>query len=494
MSTPTTSTPGAVPLPAGLNFIGGAWVDEPGVERLAVVDPATEAVLGTIPCSSAATVDRAVQAAQAAFKNPAWRGLPPMGRERLLHRLADLIEQHAGELAAIEAQDNGKPIAFASTVDVPMSAMWVRYMAGWPSKLGGSSIEPALQPPGSHHAYTVRQPVGVVGAIVPWNYPLVLALWKVAPALAAGCTVVLKPAEATPYSALRLAQLIQQAGFPDGVFNLVLGDGRTGQALVDHPGVAKISFTGSTATGKRLIASAAKDLKRLTLELGGKSPTLILPDADLATAIPGAAQAVFFNSGQTCFAGTRLFAPRKLMDQVLEGIGQVAASFKIGPGLDPSSLLGPVVNQRQLDSVLGRIQAGVQAGAEVVMGGRRVDRQGYFVEPTVLLTSDRNNPAYREEVFGPVLTATPYDDLDELAALANDSEYGLAAHIYTRDLSAAHRLALAIDAGTVWVNTQLAPDPALPFGGFKQSGWGRENGAAVFEHYTESKSVIIKLG
>jgi phenylacetaldehyde dehydrogenase len=483
----------SVKLPAGLNFINGQWLDEPGVPRLSVIDPATEAELGQIPCSSATTVDQAVQAALAAFKNPAWRALPPMARERLLHRLADLIEQNAAELAAIEALDNGKPISYAAAVDVPMSAMWVRYMAGWPSKLGGSSISPALQPAGTHHAYTVRQPIGVVAAIVPWNYPLVLALWKIAPALAAGCTVVLKPAEATPYSALRLAQLIQEAGFPDGVFNVVLGDGSTGQALVDHPGVAKVSFTGSTATGKRLIASAAKDLKRLTLELGGKSPTVILPDADLATAIPGAAQAVFFNSGQICFAGTRLFAPRKLMDQVLEGVSQVAAAFKIGPGLDPSSMLGPVVNQRQLDSVLGRIQAGVQAGAEVVTGGQRVDRAGYFVEPTILLTSDRNNPAYREEVFGPVLTATPYDDIDELAALANDSEYGLAAHLYTRDLAAAHRLALAIDAGTVWVNTQLSPDPALPFGGFKQSGWGRENGAAVFEHYTESKSVIMKI-
>jgi len=491
MNAPHTAA--SVALPPGLNFIGGEWVDEPGAERLAVINPATETEIGRIPNSSAATVDRAVQAARQAFKDPAWRALPPLARERLLHRLADLMEQHAGELAAIEALDNGKPITFASTVDVPMSAMWVRYMAGWPSKLGGSCIEPALQPPGTHHAYTVRQPVGVVGAIVPWNYPLVLAVWKLAPALAAGCTVVLKPAEATPYTALRLAQLVHEAGFPAGVLNVVLGDGRTGQALVDHPQVAKVSFTGSTATGKRLIASAANSLKRLTLELGGKSPTIILPDADLATAIPGAAQSVFFNSGQTCFAGTRLFAPRKLMDQVLEGVGQVAAAFKVGPGLDPTSMLGPVVNQRQLDSVLGRIDAGVKAGAQVITGGQRIDRTGYFVAPTILLTSDPQNPAYREEVFGPVITATPYDDIEELAALANDSDYGLAAHIYTRDLSAAHRLALAIDAGTVWVNTQLAPDPALPFGGFKQSGWGRENGAAVFEHYTESKSVIMKL-
>lgn len=480
-------------LPAALNFIGGQWLADAQAPRRAVHDPATEQVIGDIPCSTAATVDAAVQAAKAAFANPTWAALPPIAREGLLHRLANLIDEHAGELAAIESLDNGKPIAFSSTVDVPLSAMWVRYMAGWPTKLTGRSIAPALQPGGSHHAYTLRQAVGVVAAIVPWNYPLVLALWKIAPALAAGCTVVLKPAEDTPYSAIRLAQLIEQAGFPPGVFNLVLGDGSTGQALVRHPDVAKISFTGSTATGKRLVAESAHNLKRLTLELGGKSPTLILPDADMATAIPGAAQAVFFNSGQVCFAGTRLFAPRKLMDQVLEGIGQVANAFPVGSGLDPSSMLGPVVSARQLESVLGKIQAGVAAGAEVVFGGQRVDRPGYFVEPTVLLTSDRSNPAYREEVFGPVLTATPYDDLDELAALANDSDYGLAAHIYTRDLVAAHQLAQRIDAGTVWVNTQLSPDPAIPFGGFKQSGWGRENGEEVFGHYTETKSVVMKL-
>ena len=481
------------PLPEGLNFIGGKWQSEPQARLHKVYDPATEKELGCIPCSGERTVDSAVKAAKAAFMDPAWRDLPPIARERLLHRLADLIEENGAVLAAIESLDNGKPIAFSSTVDIPMSVMWVRYMAGWPTKLMGRSIAPALQPAGSHLAYTLRQPVGVVAAIVPWNYPLVLALWKIAPALAAGCTVVLKPAEDTPYSTIRLTQLIEQAGFPPGVFNLVLGDGHTGQALVRHPDVAKISFTGSTATGKKLIADAAHNLKRLTLELGGKSPTIILPDADMSTAIPGAAQAVFFNSGQVCFAGTRLFAPRKMMDQVLDGICQVAKAFPIGAGSDPTSMLGPVVSERQLDSVLRKVKAGVDAGAEVVLGGGRVDRLGYFVEPTVLLTSDKNNPAYREEIFGPVLTATPYDDLDELADLANDSDYGLAAHIYTRDLATAHRLAQRIDAGTVWVNTQLSPDPAIPFGGFKQSGWGRENGEDVFSHYTENKSVIVKL-
>lgn len=482
-----------VSLPAGQNFIGGRWCDARGNDRLPVMDPATERVLGEIPVSGAADVDAAVQAARSAFLSPEWRELPPLDRERLLHRLADLIETHAQELAMIESLDNGKPIAFSSTLDVPLSAMWFHYFGGWPSKLSGQSLSPALQPDGSHHAYTLRQPVGVVGAIVPWNFPLVLAVWKLAPALAAGCTVVIKPAEQTPYSLLRLAQLIDEAGFPKGVVNVVLGDGRTGQAIVDHPGIDKISFTGSTPVGKRILQSVAPDLKRITLELGGKSPTLILPDADPEIAIPGAAQAVFVNSGQICFAGTRLFAPRKGFDKLLEGIAGVASTFKLGHGLEADTVLGPVISQRQLDSVMDKVERGVKAGAAVFSGGARADREGYFVEPTILVTEDPQNPAYREEVFGPVLTATPYDSLDELAAFANDSEYGLAAHIYTRDLSAAHGLARRIQAGTIWINTQLSPDPNIPFGGFKQSGWGRENGADVFAHYLETKSVITKI-
>lgn len=482
-----------VNLPKSLNFIGGEWVDDPNAERIDVRDPATECVIGSIPRSTAAIVDRAVVAARKAFTDPAWAGLAPMAREALIHRLASLIEQNTQEMAAIESLDNGKPIAFSSTLDVPLSAIWLHYFAGWPSKLAGRQLAPAIQPSGTIHAYTLREPVGVVGAIVPWNFPLVLAVWKLAPALAAGCTVVIKPAEQTPYSLLKLAELVEAAGLPKGVVNVVLGDGSTGQHIVDHPGIAKLSFTGSTPVGKRIAASASQDLKRLTLELGGKSPTIILPDADLEMAIPGAAQAVFVNSGQICFAGTRLFAPRKIFDQVLDGIAAVGSSFKVGPGLEPDTLLGPVVSQRQLDSVLGKIDAGVKAGAAVHSGGRRVGREGYFVEPTILITSDRQNPAYREEVFGPVLTATPYDDLDDLAAFANDSEFGLAAHIYTRDLAKAHQLARKIQAGTIWINTQLAPDPNIPFGGFKHSGWGRENGEDVFAHYLETKSVIAKI-
>lgn len=482
-----------VRLPPSLNFINGEWQDDSSAPRIDVINPADEQVIGQIPNSGQAALDEAVAAANAAFRNPEWAAMPPLGRERLLHKLASLLEENMEEMATIESLDNGKPYGISSTFDVPLSAEWIRYYAGWPSKLSGESLDLALQPLGSHHAYTVREPVGVVGAIVPWNYPLVLAIWKMAPALAAGCTMVLKPAEQTPFSALRLAELIEEAGFPKGVFNVVLGDGKLGQRMVDHPNIQKISFTGSTRVGKLIVQSVANDLKRVTLELGGKSPTIIMPDADMDITIPGATQAVFMNSGQLCFAGTRLYAPRKQFDQVLEGIAEVAATMPIGPGLDPETLLGPVVSQVQVDSIMSKIDESKNQGAAVFTGGNRMDREGYFIDPTILITEDRNNTAYRDEFFGPVLTATPYDDLDDLADMANDSDYGLGANIYTENVSNAHMLASKIKAGTVWVNTQLSPDPNMPFGGFKQSGWGRENGADVFASYTETKSIIMKL-
>lgn len=481
-----------IALPPAHNYIGGANVAT-HVARIEVQNPATGEVIGDIPRSGTAEVDSAVQAARTAFDEPNWRDMAPAARERLLHRFADLLEADAQDMARLESLDSGKPIAFTSTIDVPYAVAWLRYYAGWPTKLAGKAQAPAIHGP-NFHAYTLREPVGVVGLIVPWNYPLVLAIWKLAPALAAGCTVVLKPAQNTPYSALRLAHLACQAGFPPGVFNVVLGDGSTGQALVDHPGVAKLSFTGSTRVGKQILASVANDLKRVTLELGGKSPTIILPDADMQSAIPGAAQSVFVHAGQICFAGTRLFAPRNQFQQVLDGIARVAATFSVGNPLDPATLLGPLISQVQMNSVLGKIDASVKAGATLFCGGRQVPRAGYYVEPTILVTEDCANPGFREEFFGPVLVATPYDDLEQVVAMANDSDYGLAAHVYTRDLAKAHQLARRLQAGTVWINTQLAPDPAMPFGGFKQSGWGRENGEDVFDHYLETKSVIARIG
>jgi phenylacetaldehyde dehydrogenase len=482
-----------IEVPKALHYVDGQWLGEEASSSEDVFDPATGALIASVPNASPAMVDRAVKAAKRALVNPEWRNMAPLARTALLTRLAELIEKNAAELAAIESYDVGKPVAHSSTIDVPLSASWFRHFAGYCTRLPGKQLSPALQELNSHHAYTRREPVGVVAAIVPWNFPLVLAVWKLAPALAAGCTVVLKPAEQTPFSTLKLAELIDQAGFPAGVFNLVLGGRETGSALVDHEDVAKISFTGSTLVGKTILQQASGTLKRVTLELGGKSPTIILPDADLDLAIPGATQAVFLNAGQICFAGTRLFVHRKMFDSVLEGIAGVASTLKMGPGLAADTAIGPVVSQRQMDSVLGRIESSKKEGAAVFTGGGRVGDAGYFIEPTILVTENRQNTAFREEFFGPVLTAIPYDDVNDIIPMANDSIYGLAANLYTSNLNSAHRISAELEAGTVWVNTQLSPDPNIPFGGFKQSGWGRENGEEVMDHYTETKSVIMKI-
>lgn len=480
-------------LPDGRMLIGGQWVEAAAGERFGVLNPATEQSIGFVAKGKSADIDRAVAAANKALTDRSWAGLSAFDRERLLHKMADLIEANADELAAIESLDNGKPVTTARQIDVVGAINTFRYFAGWPSKIAGQTL-PVSTSGDSYHAYTLRQPIGVVGQIIPWNFPLVMAAWKLAPALAAGCTVVLKPAEQTPYSALRLGELIMEAGFPAGVVNIVTGFGMdAGDPLVNHPGVSKIAFTGSTPVGKHIAASAAKTLKRVTLELGGKSPTIILPDADMDAAIAGATLACFFNSGQLCFAGTRLFAPRNVFDRVLDGISSTVATMKLGPGLDADTVLGPVVSDLQMERVLEKIDRGRKAGASIQVGGSRRGSVGYFVEPTIAVTSDVNNPLYREEVFGPVLAATPYEDIDDLAAMANDTDYGLGANIFTRDVSAAHTLASKIDSGTVWVNCALVSDPALPFGGFKQSGYGRENGSAVFDHYTELKTVCIKL-
>ena len=479
-------------LPQGKLLIGGKRCGAVAEETIDVLDPATGERIGAIPRGRAADVNAAVVAARRAFAT--WSRSGASVRERLLLRLADLIERDAEDLARLEALDNGKPVTFARSIDLPFVLETFRYFAGWPSKLEGSVI-PLDDERSLYHTYTQRQPIGVVGQIIPWNFPLLMAAWKLAPALAAGCTVVLKPAELTPYTALRLGELIEEAGFPAGVVNIVTGYGaEAGQAIVNHPGIDKIAFTGSTAVGKAIMASAATTLKRVTLELGGKSPTIIMPDADLATAVPAAAQACFFNSGQLCFAGTRLFAPRAHLDAVLEGVAATAVTFPMGPGLDEGSLLGPLISEKQMGRVVDMVDEGRRHGAAIYAGGKRHGERGWFVEPTIAVTDDISNPLFRDEVFGPVLTVTAYDDVDEVVGLANATDYGLGAVVYTRDLSQAHLLARRIEAGTIWVNCELLTKPGLPFGGFKQSGVGRENGAAVLDHYTELKSVCIRLG
>lgn len=480
-------------LPNGHMLINGEWVAAKSGRLIDVFNPATGKKIGSVARGDSEDVDMAVQAAYAAFRSAGWSGLSMLDRERLLNRLADLLEAAADEFAALEAFDNGKPVLMARHIDVDAAIKTFRYFAGWPSKMQGATI-PVSGRSEPFHAYTLRQPIGVVGQIVPWNYPLVMAAWKLAPALAAGCTIVLKPAQQTPYTALRLGELIQEAGFPQGVVNIVTGFGQeAGEALVEHPKVAKIAFTGSTAVGKHISTKASSTLKRVSLELGGKSPVIITPDANMETAIAGAANACFFNSGQLCFAGTRLFAPKAHLDEIVDGIGAAASAMRMGPGLDPTSILGPIISDVQLDSIVDKVNRGREAGAAIAFGGSIMERDGYFMEPTVAVTSDRQNPLFREEVFGPVLTVTPYDDLDECAELANDTVYGLGSYIYTKDISLAHRLAAQIDAGTVWVNCELVVDPALPFGGFKQSGIGRENGAAALDQYTESKTICISL-
>ncbi len=477
-------------------FIGGEWVEPQSSKRIPVMDPATGREISSVPDASAADVERAVAAARQAFEKGPWPEMLPAQREALIWKLADLIERNADELAELESLNNGKTKFIASVVDIAGTRDYFRYMAGWATKLEGSTFKTSIHgPPGAKfHTYTLREPVGVVAAIVPWNFPLAMASWKLGPALAAGCTVVLKPAEQTPITALRLGELIQEAGFPPGVVNIVTGYGETaGAALVTHPNVDKVAFTGSTEVGKIINKAASDTVKRVSLELGGKSPVVVLPDADLNAVVGGAANAIFFNSGQVCTAGSRLFAHKKVFDQVLEGLSNAAQAIRLGPGLDPKTEMGPLVSKEQQERVLGYIESGRKDGAKIVAGGDAPASPGYFVKPTILANVRPDMRVVREEIFGPVVVAQRFEDLDEIAALANDTPYGLAASIWSRDVSAVHRLVPKIRAGTVWVNCHNFVDPAMPFGGFKQSGFGRESGRAVFEMYTELKSVCIAI-
>jgi phenylacetaldehyde dehydrogenase len=475
-------------------YIGGKWRPARSGETFEVVDPASAKVFAHAAAGDAADIDAAVQAARHAFESPPWSTFTPAQRARLLLKLADLIEANADEIALLETLDNGMPFRMAKFGGVFGAAESLRYHAGWATKIHGATIN--LSAPGDWHAYTLREPVGVVGQIVPWNFPFVMGVAKIAPALAVGCTVVLKPAEQTPLTTLRLGELIAEAGFPAGVVNIVTGLGETaGRALVAHPDVDKIAFTGSTSVGKEILKACAGNLKRVTLELGGKSPVIIFPDAALEPAMEIATRGIFMNSGQICAAGSRLFVHEKVFEQVVEGVVTRAKKLKLGAGTEPATELGPVVSDEQRRRVLGYIDSGRGDGARVLTGGGAELRDGFFVQPTVLADTTRDMKVVREEIFGPVLCAMKFTDtdLDAIARLANDTEYGLAASIWTRDISTAHRLARKIRAGSVRINTAGTVDPSMPLGGYKQSGWGRENGREGTEIYTEVKSVTVGL-
>jgi phenylacetaldehyde dehydrogenase len=475
-------------------FIDGKWSSAKGGEHFDVLDPATEQVVARAARGRQEDVDAAVAAARSSFVSRVWRGKAATERSEILWRYADLIDSHLDELIHLEIIDNGMPYAFADYV-VRASAGWFRHFARLTPNVFGRNVSNVVSSDALRfHAYSAHEPVGVAGIITPWNGPIVTFALKVAPALAAGCSVVVKPAEDTPITALRLAELAVEAGIPDGVLNVVTGFGNeAGSALAEHPGVDKISFTGSTQVGKQIVRASAGNLKRITLELGGKSPCIVFDDANMDAAIPGAAMAIFANTGQVCFAGSRLFVQRASYDKVVAGIADVAKGLKIGAGFDRESVLGPVISRKQRDRVMDYIDIGRQEGAELVTGGGTSGQQGFFIEPTVFADVNASMRIVNEEIFGPVLVATPFDDFDDLIRLANDTRYGLGAGVYTGDVNKAHHFADRLEAGNVWVNCYGIMHPALPFGGFKESGWGRESGSEGMEAFLEQKSVVIKL-
>jgi acyl-CoA reductase-like NAD-dependent aldehyde dehydrogenase len=489
-----TSTTAFLAHPEQRLLINGEWVPAQNGEVFETINPANGQPIGRVALAGPADVDLAVQAARQAFEGE-WSRLPGEERGRLLWKVAELIEANADQLAELETLDNGKPLRVSRHGDIPFAARHFRYYAGWAGKLEGASIPVSIA---NQFVYTRQEPLGVVGLIIPWNFPLLMAAWKLAPALACGNTALLKPAEETPLTALRLGELFIEAGFPPGVLNILTGPGLpTGAAIVAHPGVDKVSFTGSTQVGREIMKNAAlSNLKRVSLELGGKSPNVIFADADLSKAVKGAVWAIFSTSGQECVAGSRLFVEKSIFQEVVAGLVQEAARIRVGNGFGPRVHLGPLISAGQLERVLGYIEAGRHSGAELVSGGARLageHAQGYFLPPTIFTHNDDSLPLVQEEIFGPVAAVTPFEDLSELVQRANQTRYGLAAGVWTRDISKAHRFAQAVHAGTVWVNTYGLFDAAAPFGGYKESGFGREMGREALSLYTQTKTVWINL-
>lgn len=471
-------------------LIDGKWVDAVSGKTFSTINPATEEVIAEVAEGDAADIDLAVKAARKAFESGPWSKMDARDRGRLIYRLADLIEENIEELAALESLDNGKPIRDSRAADLPLVIDCLRYYAGWADKIEGTTIPIR----GNHFCYTRREPLGVAGQIIPWNFPLLMVAWKWAPALTAGCTIVMKPAEQTPLSCLRLAELSLEAGIPPGVINVIPGYGPTaGAALVKHPDVDKIAFTGEDATAKIIMADAAATLKRLTFELGGKSPNVVFADCDLDAAVAGAEFGLFFNQGQCCCAGSRLFVEESVHEEFVAKIVEKAAARKLGDPLNPETTQGPQVDRAQMEKILSYIQKGNDAGAKCVTGGSRFGSKGYFVEPTVFDHVTDEMPIATDEIFGPVLSILPFKNVEEVVARANNTHFGLAAAVWTSDVKKAHLMASRIKAGTVWVNCYDVFDAAAPFGGFKRSGIGRELGAAGLASYTELKTVTMNL-
>ena len=470
-------------------FIGGKWQESRGGKRFPTVNPVNEQLIVEVAEGNEADVDAAVKAARSAFESGPWSKMDARDRGRLMNKLADLMEANLDELAALETLDNGKPISDAKAADLPLAIDCIRYYAGWADKLTGDTIPIR----GNYFCYTRREPVGVVGQIIPWNFPILMTAWKWGPALASGCTIVMKPAEQTPLTCLRLAELAHEAGFPDGVINIVTGYGQTGAAIVRHPGVDKIAFTGHYETAQKIMIDAAQTLKRITFELGGKSPNVVFADADIDAAVAGAEFGLFFNQGQCCCAGSRLFVEQSIYDTFVEKVVARAKTRRLGDPFDPKTTQGPQVDADQFNKILSYIDKGKSEGAQCLTGGRRFGNTGFFVEPTVFANVTDDMSIARDEIFGPVLSILPFKTTEEIIERANSTYYGLAAAVWTRDVVKAHQFAARVRAGTIWVNCYDVFDAAAPFGGFKMSGMGRELGAAALANYTESKTVTMSL-